>query len=199
MKKASQDELNTYKHDTFTIKIDDCDDLNNYMATASRSSRSSRTSQDISNRGSITHLSGGMFECQDCKSNRMERRNSRPQDEKCLNCAKVICDKCSILSSVSVGADSQKFCILCKACSKLEHLSIDLCDDGEKANNREFSTRLKTNNNVNRNADTVTNSNNEQKHKYKLDQANTNEQELNVSLFLSFRHSCPPSKTHGGK
>jgi hypothetical protein len=74
-------------------------------------------------------------ECQFCNLSKQAQDSSRKYEEKCLNCAKVLCEKCSILSSIKINKDIQKICLLCKKCSKINDLNLEL----PEGNNQELN------------------------------------------------------------
>lgn len=87
----------------------------------------------ISDEYKITFESNiSLNECQFCNTSKKNQEILRKYEEKCLNCAKILCEKCSILSSINVNNVTQKICLLCKKCSKIENLNIELSESNTK-------------------------------------------------------------------
>jgi hypothetical protein len=132
MKKASEDEeltslkLKNAKKDKYSIQ--------NELAHKS-STLKVKKANNISDKRLEKKLSKSALtleECQFCvASKRNTDNNFRKYEEKCLNCAKILCEKCSILSSININKNLQKICVLCKTCSKIDDLNLDIINNNE--------------------------------------------------------------------
>ena len=91
----------------------------------------------------VSKCSISLNECQFCNLSKQTQDNSRKYEEKCLNCAKVLCEKCSILSSIKVNKDIQKICLLCKKCSKIDDLNLELPEGHNQELNKNENTNKK--------------------------------------------------------